>query len=93
MLVFLVEFVFFFCVTIFSAVGIFLIQNSPSPFCSLGFSSLGGPRRLIMLCLAVGLARRPTGKSAAVSVRVGLSWSNASAARRSTCSDKSSYVE
>ena len=61
----------FFCVTIFSAVGIFLIQNSPSPFCSLGFSSLCHAWRIIMLCMAIGLAQRPTGNLAAVSVRVG----------------------
>ena len=30
------------------------------------FSTLGGPRRIFMLCLAVGLAQRPTGNSAAV---------------------------
>ena len=49
----------------------FLIQNSPSPFCSLGFSSYCHAWRIIMSCMAVGLAQRPTGNSAAVSVRVG----------------------
>ena len=44
----------------------FLIQNAHSPFCSLGFGTLGGSRRIFMLCLVVGLAQRPTGNSAVV---------------------------
>ena len=66
MSVFLVEFVFFSVLPSFQPLVFFLIQNAPSPFCSLGFGTLGGPRRIYMLCLVVGLAQRPTGNSAAV---------------------------